>query len=164
MKHPYVEYEASKLWTVVKSSIEELVENNDVELQTPIEYVVGYICRNISLTNMPVKDILQELHSNKIREDDAHEIISQIMHDIDNGLYDQFRLAGNRVDLAAAYGMNKYEWTAYCQGAPLSIIAQWRYNGWPDKCCNTDKELNYKHYHWLVKKDSNGEYGLMLVR
>jgi len=114
MKHPYTEYESSKLWEIVKSSIEELVENNDIELQTPIEYVVGYICKNISSTNMPVKDILQELHSNKITEDEAHELMSQIMHDIENGLYDQFRLAGNRVDLAAAYGMNNYEWTAYC--------------------------------------------------
>ena len=48
MTHPYTEYESSKLWEIVKSSIEELVENNDVELQTPIEYVVGYICRSIS--------------------------------------------------------------------------------------------------------------------
>ncbi len=51
MKHPYKEYESSKFWEIVKSSIEELVENNDIELQTPIEYVVGYICKNISLTN-----------------------------------------------------------------------------------------------------------------
>lgn len=43
MKHPYEEYETSKLWGLVKSSIEELVENNDVELFTTIEYVVGYI-------------------------------------------------------------------------------------------------------------------------
>lgn len=49
MKHPYEEYETSKLWGLVKSSIEELVENNDMELFTPIEYVVGYICKNISL-------------------------------------------------------------------------------------------------------------------
>lgn len=52
MKHPYEEYETSKLWGLVKSSIEELVENNDVELFTPIEYVVGYICKNISSTNI----------------------------------------------------------------------------------------------------------------
>lgn len=66
MKHPYKEYESSELWKIVKSSIEELVENNDIELQTPIEYVVGYICRNISSHRlMPVKDILQELNSNK---------------------------------------------------------------------------------------------------
>ena len=52
MKHPYEEYETSKLWGLVKSSIEEVVENNDVELFTPIEYVVGYICKNISSTNI----------------------------------------------------------------------------------------------------------------
>ena len=43
MKHPYKEHETSKLWEVVKSSIEDLVENNDIELSNPIEYVVGYI-------------------------------------------------------------------------------------------------------------------------
>ena len=52
MKHPYEEYETSKLWEIVKSSIEELVENNDIELFTPIEYIVGYICKNISSTNI----------------------------------------------------------------------------------------------------------------
>lgn len=52
MKHPYKEYETSKLWEVVKSSIEDLVENNDIELSTPIEYVVGYICKNISSTDL----------------------------------------------------------------------------------------------------------------
>jgi hypothetical protein len=52
MKHPYEEYETSKLWKIVKSSIEELVENNDIELFTPIEYVVGYICKNIPSANI----------------------------------------------------------------------------------------------------------------
>lgn len=48
MKHPYKEYKTSKLWIFVKFSIEDLVENNDIELFTPIEYVVCYICKNIS--------------------------------------------------------------------------------------------------------------------
>ena len=74
MKHPYKEYESSKFWEIVKSSIEELVENNDIELQTPIEYVVGYICKNIPPTDMPVKDILQELYSSKITEDEEPEL------------------------------------------------------------------------------------------
>ena len=51
MKHPYEEYEAYKLWMNVKSSVEDLVENNDIELLTPIEYIVGYICKNISATD-----------------------------------------------------------------------------------------------------------------
>lgn len=156
-----MEYESSELWEMIKSSIEELVENNDIELQTPIEYVVGYICKNISSTNMPVRNILQELYSNKITEDDAYELMSKIMHDIENGLYEQFRSAENRVDLAAAYGMNNYKWTAYCQAAPLSVIAQWRYNGWTDKCCITNEPLDYIKYHWLVKEYAPGKYGLM---
>ncbi len=52
MKHPYTEYESSKLWMIIKSSIEELVENNDIELLTPIEYVVGSICKSVSLVNI----------------------------------------------------------------------------------------------------------------
>ena len=36
MKHPYQKYETSELWAVVKSSIEDLVENNDIELSTPL--------------------------------------------------------------------------------------------------------------------------------
>ena len=52
MKHLYEEYEASRLWEFVKSSIEDLVEDNDIELFTPIEYIVGHICKNISSTDI----------------------------------------------------------------------------------------------------------------
>lgn len=57
-----------------KKNFAEKIINNDIELQTPIEYVVGYICKNLSLTDMPVKDILQELYSNKITEDEEPEL------------------------------------------------------------------------------------------
>ena len=52
MKHLYEEYEASRLWEFVKSSIEDLVENNVIELFTPIEYIVGHIRKNISSTDI----------------------------------------------------------------------------------------------------------------
>jgi hypothetical protein len=52
LKPPYEEYEASRLWEFVKSSIEDLVENNDIELFTPIEYISGHICKNISSTDI----------------------------------------------------------------------------------------------------------------
>lgn len=55
MKHPYEEYKASRLWEFVKSSIEDLVEDNDIELFTPIEYIVGHICKNISSTDIIVE-------------------------------------------------------------------------------------------------------------
>lgn len=43
MQHPYIKYEQDKTWTVVN----DLINNNDIELQTSIEYVVGYICKGL---------------------------------------------------------------------------------------------------------------------
>lgn len=43
MQHPYIKYEQDKIWTVVN----DLINNNDIELQTPMEYVVGYICKGL---------------------------------------------------------------------------------------------------------------------
>ena len=43
MQHPYIKYEQDKTWTVVN----DLINNNDIELQTSIEYAVGYICKGL---------------------------------------------------------------------------------------------------------------------
>lgn len=64
MEHPYKEYENTHTWDVVQQTITELVENNDIELQTPIEYVIGYICRNLSST----EHIGKSLEKNKLYE------------------------------------------------------------------------------------------------
>ena len=47
MQHPYIKYEQDKTWTVVNDLINDLINNNDIELQTSIEYVVGYICKGL---------------------------------------------------------------------------------------------------------------------
>ena len=47
MQHPYIKYEQDKAWTVVNDLINDLINNNDIELQTPIEYIVGYICKGL---------------------------------------------------------------------------------------------------------------------
>ena len=47
MQHPYIKYEQDKTWTVVNDLINDLINNNDIELQTPIEYVIGYICKGL---------------------------------------------------------------------------------------------------------------------
>ena len=51
MQHPYIKYEQDKTWTVVNDLINNLINNNDIELQTPIEYVVGYICKGLLESN-----------------------------------------------------------------------------------------------------------------
>ena len=45
MKHPYKKFENSSNWIILKESIEELISNNDIEILTPIEYIIGYLCK-----------------------------------------------------------------------------------------------------------------------
>ena len=52
MQQPYKKYEQDKTWGIVNSLINDLLDNNDIELQTPIEYVVGYICKGLLDNNI----------------------------------------------------------------------------------------------------------------
>jgi hypothetical protein len=47
MEHPYKNFESTKLWSILMKSINELVENNDIDERTPREYIVGYLCKQI---------------------------------------------------------------------------------------------------------------------
>ena len=58
MQHPYIKYEQDKTWTVVN----DLINNNDIELQTSIEYVVGYICKGLLDSQ-----VIKVSHPNKYR-------------------------------------------------------------------------------------------------
>ncbi len=46
-KHPYIEYENTPIWSVINKIISEFEENQDIQLLTPREYVIGYICKQI---------------------------------------------------------------------------------------------------------------------
>ncbi|MGE6369886.1 hypothetical protein ACQKDB_12230 [Planococcus kocurii] len=51
MSHPYIKFEHTELWGKVNQIIDDLIENQDIEVTTKKEYVVGYICEN--LIDMP---------------------------------------------------------------------------------------------------------------
>ena len=51
MNHPYTDYEKSDNWAIIEKSVNDLIENNDIELKTPIEYVIGYICKALQEKN-----------------------------------------------------------------------------------------------------------------
>ena len=107
-------------------------------------------------------DILKELYEGLITEDEVYDKIDQVREDIDKGLYREFCYVDEegltRCDLAAIMGMDRYEYTAHCHGVPLSVIADWRYNGWPTKYFDTGEPVNYKEGYWF------GKYGLMSLR
>ncbi|SFF87613.1 hypothetical protein [Prevotella sp. KH2C16] len=51
MEHPYRKYESSPRWPVIRKLIEDLEANNDLILQTPMEYIVGYLCKGLEQEN-----------------------------------------------------------------------------------------------------------------
>lgn len=44
---PYQEYRQTPIWPEIEKSIKELINNDDLELKTQIDYVIGYITKNL---------------------------------------------------------------------------------------------------------------------
>ena len=51
MTTPYDKYKNTEEWNLIEKAIQELIENQDLQLTTPIEYVVGYITMNLLESN-----------------------------------------------------------------------------------------------------------------
>jgi len=47
IEHPYMALENSTLWKTIEGAINDLIENQDLKLQTRGEYIIGYICKAI---------------------------------------------------------------------------------------------------------------------
>ncbi len=47
MPHPYEKYQSMRLWTCVDKTIAKLERNGDIDLKTPREYVIGYLCQEL---------------------------------------------------------------------------------------------------------------------
>lgn len=60
MKHPYKNFENSELWNCITRSMSELIDNGDIEICTPMEYVVGYICKRVLSEVDNVKDMVKK--------------------------------------------------------------------------------------------------------
>lgn len=44
MQHPYQEFVDTELWNTLWETVDELVENQDIEEMTSREYIVGHLC------------------------------------------------------------------------------------------------------------------------
>ena len=47
-KHPYMEYEGTLMWSLVRKGIRDLVNNKDLIEIEDQRYIVGYLCKVIS--------------------------------------------------------------------------------------------------------------------
>jgi hypothetical protein len=46
--HPYVKYDGTAAWKAIYAALEQLVLNDDIQEQTPREYIVGYIIKSLA--------------------------------------------------------------------------------------------------------------------
>jgi hypothetical protein len=61
---PYSKYEKTLLWETIEKSINDLIENQDIELTTAKKYVVGYLCEKISNHNVKPNVDARSTHLN----------------------------------------------------------------------------------------------------
>ena len=55
MSHPYTEFEDTALWKAIDAALAELEQNRDVQVSTAREYVVGYLCQQLSRQKLVTK-------------------------------------------------------------------------------------------------------------
>jgi G:T/U-mismatch repair DNA glycosylase len=48
MSHPYPEFENTALWKAIDTAVSELEQNQDIKLTTAKDYVVGYLCQQLT--------------------------------------------------------------------------------------------------------------------
>jgi hypothetical protein len=44
---PYDKYKSTEEWRIIHKSVQELMDNNDIKLLTPNDYVIGYIVKQL---------------------------------------------------------------------------------------------------------------------
>ncbi len=60
IKHPYSKFTSSEAWKIIQDSFEDLVVNNDIEIKTLPEYVVGYLIKNLSKNKLLLENTRKE--------------------------------------------------------------------------------------------------------
>jgi hypothetical protein len=87
-------------------------------------------------------DLLESIHSGKVTDDQAYDIIDDFVIKFHEGEYE--------IQPKELLKLNNYEWTAFCQGVDLNVLASWRMFGWPKKCCSCGQTINYREYNWII--------------
>ncbi|KKI91826.1 hypothetical protein WQ54_12715 [Bacillus sp. SA1-12] len=90
-------------------------------------------------------NILQMINDNKVSEDIAYDILDEVMEKFQEG-----KLSKQPKD---ELNMDNYEWTAFCHGASLGVLARWRKEGWQEQCSHCRRKINYKKYGWTIRDD-----------
>jgi len=90
-------------------------------------------------------NILDSMIEKRISINEADDILEEILDKFHDGELD----ATPQEELC----LDKFEWTAIGFGVDLSVLASWRKGGWPTKCNNCGKAINYREFGWKIVND-----------
>ncbi len=90
---------------------------------------------------MIFRDILRELHLGILSSQQADAVFDELMD------------SSNSSKIKEILGISPQEWTAFGQGASLSLLAKWRYEGWPNSCRICGKAIEFEKYGWFLSGD-----------
>lgn len=45
--HPYTKYQNSIAWIQIEKILQELIDNQDIQITTSKEYVIGFLCKKL---------------------------------------------------------------------------------------------------------------------
>jgi hypothetical protein len=95
------------------------------------------------------RDLIDELGSNRITAEEAEVVFDQWL---DSGGTQPEKL-----------GFSQTEYTAYCHGAGLDVLAVWRTQGWPKDCSICGKAIgavtDFGWFVWDQHARKTGNYG-----
>jgi hypothetical protein len=88
-------------------------------------------------------DILASLANGEITIAEGYDIYNQIMesHDAPRA--------------ASLLGLSPTEWTAWGQGLPFEVLAQWRTGGWPQICAICGQQIEIAKFGWFVREEED---------
>ena len=58
---PYDKYKSTEEWRIIGKSVQELIDNDDIKLLTPNDYVIGYIVKQLIDNGNTLQEINNEV-------------------------------------------------------------------------------------------------------
>ncbi|WP_175961303.1 hypothetical protein [Burkholderia pyrrocinia] len=87
-------------------------------------------------------DLLNELIVGKLSAEEAESTCDFYLEN----------LTANDPPIIEMLSISRKERMAYAHGAPFEVIAQWRGNGWPDKCFLCGGKIVPENFGWLPRE------------
>jgi len=90
-------------------------------------------------------DIIKKIIEGSLTLDEAYDEFDRVLESDHGGKVPEL------------LGLTKIEYTANCHSVGLDELAEWRKNGWPNKCAICGKKIVIENWGWFAREINDGE-------